>query len=56
MERLRTNDLTCGHVVIVSSVVYFVFAGYAILFSAFLPLSGIYVCLFGQLSCVHNLT
>lgn len=32
-----------GHIIIAISVVYFILASYAIFFSAFLPLSGIYV-------------
>jgi hypothetical protein len=36
-------SLNSGHVIIALSAVYFVFASYAILFSAFLPLTGVYV-------------
>jgi hypothetical protein len=38
-----TTEMNSGHVVISLSVVYFVVASYAILFSAFIPLTGIYV-------------
>ncbi|KIM87007.1 hypothetical protein PILCRDRAFT_294821 [Piloderma croceum F 1598] len=36
-------QINTGHVIIALSAVYFVFASYAILFSAFLPLTGVYV-------------
>ncbi|KAF8201440.1 hypothetical protein BJ912DRAFT_945351 [Pholiota molesta] len=35
------QDLNTGHLVVLSSLIFFVIAGYGVLFSAFLPLTGI---------------
>jgi len=43
MERPQLNWINPGHLIIALSAIHFVFASYAILFSAFLPLTGIYV-------------
>jgi hypothetical protein len=40
---MEIGSLNFGHVIIVISAVYFACASYAILFSAFSPLTGIYV-------------
>lgn len=40
---LFSRDINSGHLIIAISVVYFALASYAIFFSAFLPLTGIYV-------------
>jgi hypothetical protein len=37
------QDLNTGHLVVLSSLIFFVIAGYGVLFSAFLPLTGISV-------------
>lgn len=44
------RDLNTGHLVIVSSLIFFVIAGYGVLFSAFLPLTGISVRMSSQKS------
>lgn len=44
------RDLNTGHLVVVSSLIFFVIAGYGVLFSAFLPLTGISVRMSSQKS------
>jgi hypothetical protein len=40
----ESSRLNAGHIIIASSVFFFALASYAVLFSAFLPLSGVFVC------------
>lgn len=44
MENLQLKYVNRGYLIVALSAAYFVIASYAILFSTFLSLTGVYVC------------